>query len=1049
MIPCLNKESLKLLVGTADERYSYSSEYFNETHFPQVMHKYQGNNLIAEVTELELLDDLSNVDTAGNRVYLVFGSTGSGKSELLCWIRDQWIKRVQDRPVVRISRTELNPQVLIKKCYETFNIPIRTEIDENRWELLQKKPVTLINQMVWSTLSDILDSDEEIIPAALLLRHHIERNILEFTKQVENGKITTPLEVLYPAQFEELLANTTITLNLDYEGVRQALSRKLDQYLFEGWDMGSLFRHLSKELVKRNIRPLLLIDDLVQSVNIYANDLLDQLITLEEGNWDVVIGLTPGSIQDSKRGVEITKRIQTLDTIDDRVKKLWLSDETGKVFYNLGREQSVPYMRKYLSQLKASQGFDCSMACAHFTDCKSQIITNNVSVDENEIVLHPFNESMIRRIYDAIPIGKGKLRYIILYSKEIVRFFQKGDRKKISRIIPYIAREAFAEHPDVFLKTIAEWMAPEEDDSVVLPRSLLKNFGYQLPDQTVRLHSLGGTFATEIDYKTIDKQPQTLSIDHLVIRDWVEGKKTNIELLEPVRLGVASLLHDVTKATNMLRPFTPRSSSVIQRKEVVKGARYPISFQANSSLYGHITVRRSLAALEVSNLHHAKPSERARFFNRISNDWDTASWVYQSDLLHHEWESKLEEVLGISLNEFAYNLKCWVEEWVLLSKSDWANIKDSPFSKELRDITEQLFQDWYLLRDNMIDPIKPKYFDFEQWLNNITPSKSLEQYQIGTQIPLSLFLLKLKDEFNEYKSEFSVQLREKLLETIGLTRYLHSLEDPTKKQYAITLDLLREKHTLDFIDYKTFHTVNQKMVQSGVYEDFKFVQKREKVLLEWSNRVNSFRGQLCKLMSDIEDSSEWKAIEDSSLITEMSEDQVVQLSEDMIRLIQTLTMTPRGVVREILISKVITPTTIGVQKQWRKVRWIVEQLLSYKFPDSNYIHDLQAWDGIDFHKVMVELVQINKRATEISNIVSRMCEDMGWYDIEDLQGAITRINNSTDLRPAIRRQLIQLLENGYSNLPLVQWKNLIEEMKGRFPKVFEVVDIKLVAGKDL
>ncbi|WP_179087336.1 hypothetical protein [Paenibacillus glucanolyticus] len=136
MMPCLNKNSLKLLVGTADERYDQSPEYFRKTHFPQVMHRFNDNQLIAEVTEGELLEELKEVDSDGNRVYLVFGSTGSGKSELLRWLKDKWLVEVSERPVVRISRTELNPQTLIKKCLNALNLSLDVCIDEDKWGLL-------------------------------------------------------------------------------------------------------------------------------------------------------------------------------------------------------------------------------------------------------------------------------------------------------------------------------------------------------------------------------------------------------------------------------------------------------------------------------------------------------------------------------------------------------------------------------------------------------------------------------------------------------------------------------------------------------------------------------------------------------------------------------------------------------------------------------------------------------------------------------------------------------------------------------------------------
>lgn len=589
MMPCLNKDSLKLLVGTADERYNYSVEYFRKTHFPQVMHRYHGSQLIAEVTESELFGELKEVDSDGNRVYLIFGSTGSGKSELLCWLKDRWALEVPDRPVIRISRSELNPQVLIKKCLDVLNIPLAVDLDENRWDILLKKPITLINQMVWAALAESMESDEEIVPAALLLRPIIERNIIEFTKQVKRGRIRKPLEILYREQFDELIASTTLKISLEYLSFRQILSRKLDQFLFEDWDIGSLFRIITNQMKNNDLRPLLLIDDLVQSVNIYASDLLDQLITLEEGNWDVVIGLTPGAIRDSDKGFDLTKRIQNLDTIDDRVKKLWLSDESGREYYNLDRKQVIPYMTNYLEQLKNVRGYTCSSECQHYQNCS--IILQPTSEQESatpdrNTKLLPFNEHMIQRTFDAIPQGKGKLRYMILNSKEIIRFFLKGNKDYVSRIVPLIKREMFADQSDLLIKTLAEWYVSEKANEVTISKQLLKNFGLRTDEAVVYLNCIDHSSIKEHSTIKTESNETSEQFDRAVIRDWIEGSPVNEELLLPIRLGVSSLIHDSVKSVNMSRPFTPRTTSTIQRNDINRRTRYPITLNGNEKRRG-------------------------------------------------------------------------------------------------------------------------------------------------------------------------------------------------------------------------------------------------------------------------------------------------------------------------------------------------------------------------------------------------------------------------------------------------------------------------------
>lgn len=176
MLPCLNKSSIKNLYNTADERYNFSPEFFRETHYPQVLNRYYKNELIEKMTEAQLLEELEEDHSYGNRVFVIFGSTGSGKSELLCWVKDQWEFKGNTRPIIRISRSELNPQMLVKKCYESVGLEIEDIIiDEKKWDLLISKPITIINQMVWTTMSEFFENDDEIVPTTMLLRPVIEK----------------------------------------------------------------------------------------------------------------------------------------------------------------------------------------------------------------------------------------------------------------------------------------------------------------------------------------------------------------------------------------------------------------------------------------------------------------------------------------------------------------------------------------------------------------------------------------------------------------------------------------------------------------------------------------------------------------------------------------------------------------------------------------------------------------------------------------------------------------------------------------------------------
>lgn len=1043
MLPCINTNSLKLLAGTADQRYQFSADYFRNTHFPQVMHRYFQSQLIGEVTENELFQELMETDANGNRVYFIFGSTGSGKSELLCWLRDQWETQGIERPVIRISRSELNPQVLIKKCYDSLGIRTDIEINENRWNVLLRKPITIINQMVWSTLAELFHSDEDIVPCALLLRPIIEKNVIEFTKQIERGNIKSPLELISQQQFDELLSKTTLQLSMDYVRVKQSLIKKLDHFLFEGQEISSLFKKLSLIIKERNIRPLLLIDDLVQSVNIYASDVLDQLITLEEGNWDVVVGLTPGSLLDSTKGMDLTQRIQTLDTIDDRVRKLWLSDESGKAFYNLDAEQAVPYMSKYLNELKGSKGYTCSMSCPHFHNCVSLVpVSGQDPIDEKQVRLLPFNEPMIKRMYRAIPVGKGKLRYMILNTKEILRAFYKKTGTRLQTVQPLISREKFAEHSDLLVKSIAEWYVNEHEDTITLPGYLLEKFEAGDDSITIKLHNIH-----QLEQLS---QPMVIPVDHTQpsensVRDWVEGEDVNLELLEPVRLGIASIVHDVVKATSIIRPFTSKPSSSVQRKEVENRTRYPISFEPSRD---GIYVNRSYPVLEVVNVQQEKPSERARTFNKIANRIETAMWIYQTESIGVTWKEELTLELGFPLPHLARCLKERVEKWSRLSQYTWSQSLKSPFKNQIIELCEHFYQDWYLLRDNMIDPVQESLqdaIDIEEWILAYTPRKKLEQYSIG-DLSINAFFTMLKNDFIEYKKKLESESRKIKVEYQKYVQYLESVKHPDHDFILKEINKIDEHTSIEqHINLGELEKVIQESGLKTRYAETLALREDIHQLVEKSLYLDKQLQKICYEIADTTGETKFTITIGWSQLQEQYNHWQL-LNKGLEQMYQSFLKTPIHLVKHIIKTGIFNEKAEQVKGLWEHLFTSYQSMRDAHIIDDALLSYLKAWEIIDFYEVKKEVDEMEKRLEEADVIIGKLQLDLRTESLT-VKEIMERIDKQMDIRPAVRKQVYKLFNQGSSVLPQKQWRKLVDDFSTQFPNLFESVELQMVVKK--
>lgn len=1039
MIPCISKKSIKLLSGTSDERYNFSKDFFRSTHYPQTLHQYYKNKLIDEVKEEELLQELCDVDANGNRIFVVFGSTGSGKSELLCWIRDQWIERNISRPVIRISRSELNPQLLIKKCYELTGLSLETKVDEDRWNILLQKPVTLINQLVWSTLSEFFETDEEIIPIAMLLRPVIENNITSFSEQVQRGNINTPLEVLNISQFEEVVKSTTIQIKINFPSFRQSLLKKLDHFIFDGKDILTLMKELSYKLLENNIRPLLLIDDLVQSVNIYASELLDHMISLEEGNWDVVIGITPGSLHESKNN-ELTERIYNLDTIDDRIKKLWLSDEKGYVFHTLDKGQAISYIERYLNALKLSEGFTCSLRCPHSKECEKLLV-----YQDSEISLLPFNKFFVERIYDGVAEGKGKLRYMILHTKEILRLLYKNNDRSFSKIQSYVKRNRFAHSQNILLKTLAETYVDNENNNVKLPEKLLNNFDLPLEDNVLQVTNVDDS--SEINYSMVNITDDNKEVKTHV-RDWIEGKKVNEQLLQPVRMGISSIIQDVCKGTSVTRRFTARSSSTIQRKEVFNGVRFPITFKQSNNMRKETLIYPDIFLLSVSNHQELKTNQRGNNFNNFSNEQALADWIYEGEGYKEQWLKELETELDMPLMKFVYFIKEWSEKIEKVSIGELGSMAPSPITNEVKVIIDSLYEDWFCLRDNLIDrsalnKFQFDKFDIEEWIIGYKSTNLLRKFIILQEIDFDQFIRALQKNLAKYINQLEGPMLREIDKISRVTLLVNDIPEKANEkasklfrrdiQYSFTTKLvLLEDICMCYKDNSVF----------DLYDD---LTKKCQDEYEWYlNYVD--RCKTISLTLGIETNLHDYSYEDIQMKIFKSDFNSYKQKLTIIDQIEELL---NIIPLEILVGLRNQDTTLyecetRIFTLWTRLVSCFKMLVSQEDLDVSIKKIIDKFKKLNFlyiHNIWNQKLLIKEKVEELLEIIVK---ERGWK-IEEINAnnVLYELKNDKEIRPHVKKHIAQILLKGSTTVSQNRWKGLINDLQKECPELFSHFQFEL------
>lgn len=725
MFPCIAEPGCSLFVTTADQRYLLGETSFMRTHFPANMKRFLANGKVENWQE----DDVKRVllhpkgDFYGNRTIVLYGAAGSGKSEMIRWLWHEMKQTRREQFVVRISRTELDPVQIIHKILTHYKLPgLDTEV-LSQWTDMRKKPVTLANHLVWAALGSSFASDEEIIPMSYKLRPIVEKNLqnsLCGTEGVERG-----IELISLEELQELAQQCFIPDDVDLEQIRFQMLRELEYSIMGGFNFVDSLRMISAQVEKTSgQRPMLLVDDLVQSLNIYATDLLDYFITMEEGNWDIVLGLTPASFATSERGNQLLNRINNLDTFDDRILKLWISDEQGNDSFVVSEANCHLFAAKYLDEYKRMNGFVCNKNCSFHSQCSS--FRSFVISPE----LLPLNGPLLRRIYRSLPRGKGKPRYFLREIGEILRKMAKGDL--MGALDNSFLREFAADHPDAMTRLLIESYV---DDGITMGGSHvfevneLKRLCERIDgeDTVINVDLTSIMFKKNTANKELSRM-ENMEIDpgKMAIRDWLNAGGVNKELLKGLRQGTAHFLREAVKPTDISLPFTARLSSMIKWEETQEGSKIPLSIEGIDQFEG-IKVSKNMGhcAYEFNYLHLRRGRAKEEAITTIIQNDSTYDLILKTQEYNKRIQDGLQKELGMPADEFSYHLlRLLLElrqdiseippvigvEYDLKNKYYPQQIRKYQmfFSPEEVDIAYALFKDWFLLRENIYDGIRLK-----------------------------------------------------------------------------------------------------------------------------------------------------------------------------------------------------------------------------------------------------------------------------------------------------------------------------------------------------
>lgn len=723
-IPCIKKKGLNIFSTTADERLLLGKEIFLNTHYPVKFRRYRGENLTETWTENKVLELIKNneQDAQGNRVFVLFGAAGSGKSESIRWIETKLSNYEVDRTIIRISRTELDPLIILNKVLTL----VGKEVSKDtiiKWEILKNKPVTLANSIVWDSLNLLLETDKDIIPISYKLRPLIENNLrrsfsdLDQTKQLKEKIV----ELITIEELEDVIQSCAIPITINYEQLRKHLIEKLEAEILGGYSFVDTLREVGNQLfLKTGNRPILLIDDFVQSMNIYSSDLLDFFITFEEGNWDIVIGLTPASFESTKRGRELLTRINNLDTFDDRLYKLWLTDECGNESYTIDDENASDYIRNYLDEYKRINGFTCDKSCFNFSKCSSIHWGNS-----DDIALTPLNKHLANRIFNNLFKNKGQARQYVVTVGEYLNSIINSN--PIEFLSTRIIRECSVDIEEYNKKIYIESFIPVDSTEVIdIPSNFFKLCGFKKINGNLRVELINLRIKSKDNSINNQLNEYVDKPEVSVLRDWLEGKEVNKELFRSFRGSCTTFLKEFSKKPDLIRQYTSRNLGTIRKEKTIEGCKLPISIQDVDHFVG-ISVSKELGynVFKLMQIKESNKSNQLELLNELLYEKQVTKMINQTNRVGEDFLREFENEIGISCSElsfllyiFAY-LRTEIKDMPIIIKKQYKRLSLQVLPAKWYDNFEEIsdiefkfiidfFNNWFQLRENFYDGFELK-----------------------------------------------------------------------------------------------------------------------------------------------------------------------------------------------------------------------------------------------------------------------------------------------------------------------------------------------------
>lgn len=673
---CWDEKDVDLCFTT--ESRDKNREVFEKTHLPiRKIRVDFSKDLPTEkdfITEEELKElVISSSPDDHNRIFLIVGETGCGKSELCQWLE----YNIHDglHIPVHISRSDTRMEDIARILNSHLPVELRESIQSG--ELTNIRPGHVADFLV-AKLRIELDRDKTIsnprdrqILEKLfnddIFRRKLAMDVEDYQKSISTKGKERRLLILSRKNFEFFPSVRGLSnINQCYRFINNVITTTLKEYLKVS-DVGGRLRQISEHYCKLGRRPVLLLEDLT-SFSFLAEDLIDYLFDLPKGHFDVVIGWTTG-FETGYRDY-IFKAPDALTYMKERIRaRLLLTDEKGSTFFM--KDSYRDLVRKYLSAVKCGKCKICK------TDTEG---------------LYPFNSACIDRIYENLQEeGNPKQTPRIFLEFVIRRVLQSWSEYpwKTLSTIPYLKHaplligQVYPEFPE-FVELV-RWYGKDNERDVELAISTAEWFKIQIPitataEKYVIPKSRVALLVNRPTVETEYEKPPVSESDLIGFEQWVTagGKFLDRDSLRKGAIAVLQLITDPSEIRNPKSTLPKTVTLFYQRGSDPLPVFIEDSGDDISDIDYKAHVSRKSPASVLEQLYCMGKGMTLPETTLV----ETLEWASEQDLKYNEkLKANLSDALGIA-----------IEEFVLFSKFLLANLSSgcrALDSSELRKDLEQ------------------------------------------------------------------------------------------------------------------------------------------------------------------------------------------------------------------------------------------------------------------------------------------------------------------------------------------------------------------------